>query len=80
MELWEFLTAFLAMFFTDMCYTYYFKAVQHESAIPAGLWAALLYILTSIVVIGYIHNPWLLIPSMLGAFFGTYFGVKYKFQ
>lgn len=80
MGLWEFLAAFFAMFFTDMCYTYYFKAVQHEKAVLAGSWAAILYILTSIVVIGYINNPWLLVPSVLGAFFGTYFGVKHKFK
>lgn len=80
MPIWEYLLAFLAMFFTDIIYTYYLRAVQCESAVPAGLWAAILYILTSVVIIGYIHNPWLLIPSVLGAFLGTYVGIKYKLK
>lgn len=80
MDFWEYPAAFFAMFFTDVFYTYYLRAVQLESAIPAGVWAAILYVLTSVVIIGYIHNPWLLIPSVLGAFLGTYVGIKFRLK
>ncbi len=80
MGFWEYPIAFFAMFFTDLVYTYYLRAVQYELPVPAGIWAALLYILTSIVIIGYIHNPWLLVPAVFGAFLGTYCGIRFKLK
>ena len=77
---WEYPAAFFAMFLTDVLYAYYVQAVQTSQALQASMWAAILYILGGIVVIGYINNPWILIPSVLGAFAGTYVGVRYKLK
>lgn len=78
MEFWTYPVAFFAMFFTDIFYAYYIQSVQNGRAVRASFWAAILYLAGSIVVLGYTNNPWLLIPSVLGAFAGTYIGVKYK--
>lgn len=78
MPYWEYPAAFFAMFFTDVLYAYYIQAVQNTQALRASAWAAILYVLGGVVVIGYINNPWILIPSVLGAFAGTYVGVKYR--
>jgi len=80
MDFWTYPAAFFAMFFTDVLYAYYIQSVQNAQALRASLWAAILYILGGIVVIGYINNPWLLVPSVLGAFAGTYVGVRYKLK
>jgi hypothetical protein len=78
MEYWEYPAAFFAMFFTDVFYAYYIQSVQNAQAIRASFWAATLYILGGIVVLAYTSNPWLLIPAVIGAFAGTYVGVRYQ--
>lgn len=75
---WEYPAAFFAMFFTDVFNAYYIQAVQQTRALTASVWAAILYILYASAIIGSAHNPYLLIPAVLGAFAGTYVGVQYR--
>jgi hypothetical protein len=76
--IWEYLAAFLAMFFTDMFYTYYLTAVEKSRAIAASLWAGVLYLLGALIVVGYTRDVWLLVPAVIGGIVGTYVGVKLK--
>jgi hypothetical protein len=80
MEYWEYPAAFFAMFFTDVFNAYYIQAIQQSRALKASIWAAVLYILYASALIGSAHNPYLLIPAVIGAFVGTYVGVRYRPQ
>ena len=71
----ECIITFFALFFTDICYTFYLKSVHEESKIGASLWAVVVYVIAAIAVIEYNSNHWLLIPAGLGAFCGTYVGM-----
>jgi uncharacterized membrane protein YfcA len=75
---WEYPAAFFAMFFTDVFNAYYIQAVQQAQALKASTWATVLYILYASALIGSAHNPVLLIPAAVGAFAGTWVGVRYR--
>jgi hypothetical protein len=77
---WEYPAAFFAMFFTDIFNAYYIQAIQQARALKASTWAAILYVLHASALIGAAYNPYLLIPAVLGAFAGTYVGVRYRPQ
>lgn len=76
--IWEYLTTFCAMFFTDAFYTYYLQAVQQDHPIKASIWAVVVFFMACIAVINYTTNHWLLVPACLGAFFGTLVGMKIR--
>ena len=80
MEFWEYPAAFFAMFFTDVFNAYYIQAIQQSRALKASAWAAILYVLHASALIGAAYNLYLLIPAVLGAFAGTWVGVKYRPQ
>lgn len=71
----DYVVTFFAVFFTDIFYTYYLKAVQEEQIIKASFWASVVFIIACVAVINYTTNYWLLIPAGLGAFCGTYVGM-----
>ena len=74
----DYLLAFFAIFFTDIFYTYYLKAVHEEHAVRASCWATIVYIIAAIAIIEYNTNHWLLIPAGIGAFCGTFVGMKLR--
>ena len=74
----DYLLAFFAMFFTDIFYTYYLKAVHEEHTAKASAWATIVYVIAAIAVIEYNSNHWLLIPAAVGAFCGTWVGMKLR--
>lgn len=67
--------AFFALFLTDLFWTFYIQSVQQKRAIQGSLWAVLLFVFGAVAVSGYVHDPWLIIPSALGAFAGTYVAI-----
>ena len=71
----DYVLTFFAVFFTDIFYTSYLKAVQEEQMMRASLWAVVVFLIACVAVINYTTNYWLLIPAGLGAFFGTYVGM-----
>lgn len=73
----EWLVTFFALFFTDIFYTYYLKSVNNNKPLLASLWAVVVFSIASIAVINYTSDHWLLIPACLGAFLGTYVGMKF---
>ena len=66
------------MFVVDIIYTYYLKAVNESKSVVAGFWGAVCWLIGSLAVIEYTADHWLLIPACLGAFFGTYVGIKIR--
>ena len=74
----DYVVTFFAVFFTDIFYTYYLKAIQEEQILKASLWAVVVFVIACVAVINYTTNYWLLIPAGLGAFCGTYVGMKIR--
>ena len=74
----DYVLAFVAMFLTDVFYTYYLKAVQDEKALRASSWATIIYIVAAFAIIEYNTNHLLLFPAALGAFCGTFVGMKIR--
>jgi hypothetical protein len=68
---------FSMAFATDWCWTKYIKRASDGNAIPAAWWSLLIYGFSSMNVLAYTKNPWLIVPMMVGYFFGTYYAVKH---
>ena len=74
----SYITTFIAVFVVDIIYTYYLKAVNDNAGIKAGFWGGVVWLIGSYAVIEYTADHWLLIPACLGAFFGTWVGIKIR--
>ena len=74
----DFVVTFFAVFFTDIFYTYYLKSIQEERVMQASLWATVVFLVACVAVINYTTNYWLLVPAGLGAFCGTWVGMKLR--
>jgi uncharacterized membrane protein YfcA len=74
MILW--LQVFLALVVIDILYAVYTKQVVKNKPAYASLLATGIYVINAIITINFVIDPWLLIPAGLGAFVGTYIGVK----
>ena len=74
----EYIVTFFALFFTDIFYIYYLRSVQYGRAVHASCWAVVVFLMACVAVINYTTNHWLLIPAGLGAFCGTYVGMKLR--
>jgi len=72
------LAVFAAMFALDFVWIFYTKAVQRHLPLAAALWATALLAFNGAAQIGYINDPWLLIPTAAGAFTGTYCAMKWS--
>ena len=76
--MFEYILAFLSLFFIDIFYTYYLKSVADSRAVVASAWSVVVTILGAFVVINYTTDHMLLIPAALGAACGTYIGIKIR--
>jgi len=74
----KFIETFILVFLTDVLYTYYLKSVANNNPIMASFWATVVTFCGAVAAINFIENNWMLIASLLGAFSGTYFGMKYQ--
>lgn len=74
----DYVLTFFSIFLLDIVYTYYLRCVAKEHALGASFWSVACYLLGSIAVISYTTNHWLIIPAVIGAFCGTYAGMKLK--
>jgi uncharacterized membrane protein YfcA len=74
----EYITTFFALFCIDIFYTYYLRAVADGKALVASSWSIVVTILGAFVVINYTTDHMLLIPAALGAFCGTFVGMRLK--
>ncbi len=74
----EYIITFLSLFFIDAVNAFYIDALNSDRKIVASLWASILTVLGCIAVINYVNNHIMLIPAILGAFIGTYVGMKLR--
>lgn len=76
--MYDYLFVFVCVFAVDVLYTYYLKAVQEDKPLIASSMAAIVYVLACVVVINYTTDNLLLVPAALGAFCGTFVGIKIR--
>jgi uncharacterized membrane protein YfcA len=76
----EAVLVFVSMFVVDIFYAIYLKSIENNKAIHASSMATIVFFIASIATIGYVDNHWLLLPACLGAFAGTWVGVKYNIK
>jgi hypothetical protein len=69
------IVAFIALFVADICWVLCVRKVRDDRALSAGLWATALFVSTSVGIIGFTTDRWLLMPASAGTFAGTYAGV-----
>ena len=74
----DYLVTFLAVFATDILYVYFLKSVQNNRILSASLWSVVVTFTASVAVINYTTDHLALIPALLGAFTGTWFGMRYQ--
>jgi hypothetical protein len=74
----EYLIAFFGVMITDFFYVHFVKAIGQDSALKGGLCSGAYYLISAIIIINYTANHALIIPVALGAFVGSYIGIKYK--
>ena len=74
----EYLITFFALFFTDIFYTYYLRSVNNNEVLKSSLWAVVVFFIAAIAVVNYTTDHMLLIPAGLGAFCGTFVGMKLR--
>jgi len=76
--MWEYVATFFALFFTDVFYTYYLRSVQNDEVLKSSVWSVVVFLIASIAVINYTSDHIMLIPACLGAFCGTYVGMRIR--
>jgi hypothetical protein len=74
----EYFVTFFAVFITDLLYVYFVKAIQNNRPWRAAWWSMVVTFTTSVAIINYTTNHWALITALMGAFFGTWVGMKIK--
>jgi uncharacterized protein YebE (UPF0316 family) len=74
----DYVLTFISLFCIDIFYTYYLRAVADNKALVASVWSIVVTILGAFVVINYTTDHMMLIPAALGAFCGTFVGMKLK--
>jgi uncharacterized membrane protein YfcA len=73
-----YIITFLAVFFTDIIYVYLVKSIQQDHPFKAACWSLVVTFTASIAVINYTEDHSALIPALLGAFFGTFLGMRLR--
>ena len=56
----------------------FIKSVQNDNPIRAAWWSMVVTFTASVAVINYTEDHLALIPALIGAFFGTYIGMRMR--
>jgi hypothetical protein len=75
--MWAYIFTFICMFFTDIVYTQLLKSVQNDKPLASSIWASAITFLGGVAIINYTTDHTMIIPAVLGAFAGTYVGMKF---
>jgi len=75
--MWAYIFTFLSMLVTDIVYTQLLKSVQNDKPFAASIWASLITFLGGVAIINYTNDNKMIIPAVLGAFVGTFIGMRY---
>ena len=63
-------------FVIDILWAVYISEVAKNKPLSSAIAGSFLYMLGTLVTIAYVSNPWMILPAVIGGFFGTYFTVK----
>ncbi len=74
----DYVVTFFAVFATDLIYVYFVRSIQDNRPMMAAWWSVVVTFTASVAVINYTQDHWALIPALLGAFAGTWIGMKYR--
>jgi len=72
----KFLIVFLGMAVFDFLYAIYTRAVIDKKSFRGGSLACLMVLVQGLIIVSYTKEPKLLIAAALGAFIGTYIGIR----
>jgi len=72
----QWLGVFFAYVILDIVWAKYTLAIARNNKVPAAFWSAIVPVLSALVVIQYVTNPWLLIPMALGGAVGTWIAMS----
>jgi uncharacterized membrane protein YfcA len=73
--IWQCIGVFAAMFAVDFVWAVWTYAITARKALLSSNYSAILILLSGFAAVGYVSNPWLLIPAMTGAWAGTFLSV-----
>jgi len=62
---------------TDFIWGKYIDTIAKGKALAASSWSVLVSTVGAMVVIGYVNDPWMVLPAGAGAFVGTFLSVRY---
>lgn len=69
---------FLAAFLADVGWTMYFKEVEKDRAMRAGLWSTFIVCCGGLSVYEYAHNLIYLVDSIIGSYLGVWATMRWK--
>lgn len=70
------LISFFAMAALDFVFAFYTRHVMKTNAAKAGMYASLIVITNALVTLNYVADPWMIVPTVVGAFAGTWLAVR----
>lgn len=68
--------AFVGMLVLDFVWARYTLYVTQKRPVASSVTAAVITALNGSVVLSFVHDPWTLVPAVMGAFVGTYLSVQ----
>lgn len=74
---WQCALAFFGMVALDVSFALYIVATAAQQVFTASAWAAAIQLCNVVVVVGYVQDRRLAIPTVAGAFVGTWLALTY---
>lgn len=68
-------TTFILVVLINVFYVYYLQSVKTNKKIAASTWSTAINLSSSVAAIFFVQENWILIPSCIGSFVGTYLGM-----
>jgi len=72
--MWKGLITLVLVALVNVFYVYYLNAVKEDKPLITSLWSSGINLALSTSAIFYVQEHWIVIPSCLGSFVGTYIG------
>lgn len=70
------LICFVCMFLLDFAWARYTRAAAGSRRVASANYAVLITLLNVVVTTHWVGDPWLVVPTLLGAWVGTYAAIK----
>lgn len=69
------IATFLLVVLINVFYVYYLQCVKTNRPLAASSWSTGINLASSLAAIFFVQENWILIPSCIGSFVGTYLGM-----